>query len=79
MTGFGFISSTDDMTSAVIVNPNTKNGIGFAVDNFTYADTAVPALPVFEPASLTILTIGLAGFGLVHRWRKTERSTGSSR
>jgi len=73
MTGFGFISNTDDITSAVIV----KNRHRLCVDNLTYADIALPTLPVFEPASLAVLTTGLAGFGFAHRRRKTGRSAGS--
>jgi hypothetical protein len=65
LTGFGFISSADDITSAVIVNPNNQV-FGFAIDNFTYAFSPVP-----EPASLALLGIALAGFSAIRRRRKT--------
>lgn len=70
LTGFGFISSAEDITSAVIVNTNTTTGIGFAVDNFTYAS------PVSEPASLALLGTAFAGFSLTRRRKTAQRFLG---
>jgi hypothetical protein len=58
LTGFGFTSSSADITGATIV----AGGANFALDNFTYGPgTAVP-----EPASILLLA-GFLGAGLLVR------------
>jgi hypothetical protein len=76
LTGFGFISSMADITSAVIVNPAAGN-FGFAVDNFTYAFSSVSPVP--EPTSLALLGIALAGFSAIRLPRKTVSHSSAAR
>lgn len=67
-TGFsGFSSDSNDIYSIVI--DGTSSGFPFAIDNFTFTDTAISAVPL--PATLPMLLAGVMGFGVMSRRRKS--------
>ncbi len=59
---FGFQSSAQDITSIVVGYTNVSGGVnyGFAVDNFTFSDSATAP----EPASLVLFGSALVTFGI---------------
>lgn len=72
---FGFQSDAQDITSVVVGYTNVSGGVnyGFAVDNFTFSDTA--SAP--EPASLVLFGSALLSSGMItrgiRRVRKREK------
>lgn len=81
MTGFGFTSSAPDILGATIQSNGRTLSFArdsFAVDNVTFGASVSASLPVMEPGSLGVLSMGLVSLGLIRRARPSGSNASRS-